>query len=228
MAEDRLLSRDRWIGTWASHGILLGVALGNAISTPGQFGPLTALLRSVQKRDSLLGGTVRRFIGSLLIVFIGLWAAGSPSWSISETEELNNTVTGPFDGEQFHIRGGSCPPDQVFQQLFDLIVRPAPDNPHQPRMLGTLHIDTCRDIADQQRYLGTFLFTSPRGATLTGTVTGTTTDEPTGSPFDLTLTVTGATSSFKGVTGKILVSGTWFGPVKAVSGTSTGDLHRPK
>ena len=87
---------------------------------------------------------MRRFIAALTIVFIGLWAAGAPAWAITETEELNYTVSGPFSGTRRSYRAAAlCGRPVHSHQVFDLTVRPAPDNPHQPRMLGTLHIDFC-------------------------------------------------------------------------------------
>jgi hypothetical protein len=184
---------------------------------------------------------MRRLIAALTIVFIGLWAAGAPVWAITETQELNNTVSGPFSGTteiNLPRDHASCPARFPTPQKFDLTVRPAPDNPHQPRMLGTLHIDACFEVGSQGGgfpYIGTFLFTSSRGATLYGTVGGLHSGTP---PifFEMGLGVRGGTSSFKGVTGSIRLSGQWStdplnpdgvrkGPA---SGTSTGALRRPK
>jgi hypothetical protein len=176
---------------------------------------------------------MRRLIASLTIVFIGLWAAGAPAWAITETQELNNTVSGPFSGTSQFPGSTVCTGDEFINQVFDLTVRPAPDNPHQPRMLGTLHIDFCVHLLEGTQYVwrGTFVFTSSRGATLSGTATGTTDIAFDPRPFSLRLEVTSGTSSFKNVTGHIDLSGTWGVPSGApttVTGTSTGALQRPK
>jgi hypothetical protein len=93
-------------------------------------------------------------------------------------------------------------------------------------MLGTLHIDVCAELQDQiYVYRGTFVVTSSRGATLSGTATGTTDLQDFPPIFSLTLQVEKGTSSFKNVTGHIDLSGTWGA---TVAGTSTGHLHGPK
>jgi hypothetical protein len=171
---------------------------------------------------------MRRFIGPLAIIFITLWAAGAPASAATETQELNDTVSGPFSGTQEYEQGCA-----FFHQVFDLTVRPAPDDPHQPRMLGAIHIDTCVFPAAEiglYDFSGTFVFTSSRGATLSGTVTGT----GPGGTVPSRLNVTGGTSSFRGVSGHIDLSGTWTTdhalPVShgTANGTSTGALVRPK
>jgi hypothetical protein len=177
---------------------------------------------------------MRRLIASLAIVFIGLWAAGAPSWADTTDEEWNYTVSGPFSGTT-QTPGGNAicsPPAEFTTEVFDLTVRPAPDNPHQPRMLGTLHIEVCVRYIEGAVYglRGTFVFTSSRGATLNGTATGTM-DIHAPWRFSSRLDVTSGTSSFKNVSGHIDVSGTtpacceqpW-----TVTGTSTGHLHGPK
>jgi hypothetical protein len=181
---------------------------------------------------------MRRLTASLTIIFIGLWAAGAPAWAITEPEpQINDTVTGPFSGTTYHDLNAPalmCNDYADAPDVFDLTVRPGPDNPMRPRMLGTLHIEVCSGGRFPYELTGDFLFTSSRGATLSGAANGVTDARFPAASLDMTLEVTHGTSSFKRVTGHIDLSGTWStdGGVPVAhgqaSGTSTGALQQPK
>ena len=174
---------------------------------------------------------MRRLIAALAIVVIGLWAAGAPAWAVTETQELNNTVSGPFSGTTHFVRA-ACGCSFDSHQVFDLRSAPPPTT-HTNHACSGRSTSTSASSTQSSEFVfrGTFVFTSSRGATLNGTATGSTDAVDTGT-FTLTLEVTSGTSSFKGVTGHIDLSGTWTsgtrGGTGPASGTSTGALQRPK
>ncbi len=157
----------------------------------------------------------------LMVATIGLVGVAVPAAATPSRGSLNRAVSGPYTGTQtFDFVTGGC---TFVHQMFDATY--AGDGGQ-----GSFHIDTCVTINGSSfDYAGTFVVTTPHGATLTGTVTGFTDAALPASSLDLTLTITHGTRRFEHATGTIALSGTWsndpgilgHGPT---SGTLTGNV----
>jgi hypothetical protein len=135
--------------------------------------------------------------------------------------DLNREVSGPFVGTTVFFEEVPCP---VVRQVFDATYDA------QAGGAGTFRIDNCvlqpaPDVPQVFPEEGSFVLTTPNGATLTGLVTGTVSfgDPPEGARLDFTLVVTDGTEQFQDATGTIALDGTWVGTT--IAGTLVGSLQ---
>jgi hypothetical protein len=134
--------------------------------------------------------------------------------------DLNREVSGPFTGTT--VFDFSTPRCSFVHQVFDATYQAEAGGS------GTFHIDTCVSDALVDGAFpvdGSFVLTTPSGATLTGSVTGRVFGGP--PQLDFTLTVTGGTGQFQGVTGTVGLDGTWdANNPGAIAGTLVGSLQQ--
>jgi hypothetical protein len=144
--------------------------------------------------------------------------------SATPDESLNRAVSGPFTGTSFFeflTRGCS-----LVYQAFDF------DYETVKGESGRFHADTCGELGTPPTVTGSFVLTTPHGATLTGAVNGTICFgcppliDPTATPFELTLTAAEGTKGLQHVTGTIAVDGTWNVLTGSIGGTVDGSLQR--
>jgi hypothetical protein len=165
---------------------------------------------------------VRHFVIALVVVG-GLVIGGAPV-SAEPSENANREVSGPFSGTSFFsFSTMGC---SLVYQAFDLTYE------SEKSRSGTFHADTCGELGTPPTVTGSFMLTTPHGATLAGAVDGTICFgcpgiiDPTAVPFVLTLTAAEGTKGLQHVTGTIVVDGTWNILAGTIAGTVEGSLER--
>jgi hypothetical protein len=136
--------------------------------------------------------------------------------------DLNREVSGPFTGTTFFDFPPTCPvAHQVFDATYDA----------EAGGVGTFHVDTCvlvpaPDATQSFPVAGSFVLTTPSGATLTGLVTGAIVfgGGPENARLDFTLVVTDGTEQFRDATGTIGLDGTWE-VGNTIAGTLVGSVQ---
>jgi hypothetical protein len=135
--------------------------------------------------------------------------------------DVNREVSGAFTGTTSWEPLPQCPVvHQVFDATYDA----------EAGGVGTFHVDICVLLPTPEDPAfpvdGSFVLTTPSGATLIGTVTGTVLFVGFAAELDFTLTATGGTGQFQDVTGTIALDGTWDGNNPGtISGTLVGSLQ---
>jgi len=168
---------------------------------------------------------MRRAVFPILVVLA--LVIGMPAGAhAASNDALNRSVSGTVAGT---VTRGFAPDCFIVTFTFDLTVTTA--KPHN----GSLTVDECivflscgppgPDCVFVRFGVGTFTFTLPSGAALTGTAQ----DSEEGNDVEIAMTVTSGTRSFKHVTGTLDLTGT-FGTITndtiAFTGTLTSNLAK--